>query len=209
MSKLTKSLTQISNKLQEEHYNSLVEEIYETIKMAVINSRTMLVEGYWSVGKLIRLSAENTDITDLVQGIAVDLKQYKTNPNEPGISERTLWYCLKAYDTYPDFSNLPDGNNISWTKLIKHLTEPKEKEECEHEPITICRKCRKVLEDTLNRQSLGKRKAIKPDSGTEITQVLHTNKKEELTIKIPHPLRVGKVLEKGTLFAWGGMKEKK
>ena len=110
--------------------------------MAVIESRTRLVEGHWSVGKLIRTASEGIDVTELVHTVALDLRKYMTehDPTSPGISERTLWYCLKAYDTYPDFTKLPDGNNISWRKLItNYLTASTDKPD--EENLLTCPNC--------------------------------------------------------------------
>ena len=102
---------------KDEHYIYLVEQIKATVNQAVTNSRWFLIEGYWNVGKLIREEfAKN--ITDGLRGLAVDV----------GIGERTLWYALQFYDTYPDINTLPEGNNISWTKIItKYLSKTKDK----------------------------------------------------------------------------------
>ena len=118
MSKSSSIITEQSNFLQTDWYKPLVEEVSQTIKMAVIDSRLRLVDGYWHAGKLIRVSAENEDITKLLHALAVDTE----------IAERSLWYAVKAYDTYPDTTLIPEGNNISWNKLItKYLTSPSEK----------------------------------------------------------------------------------
>ena len=103
--------------VKDEHYIYLVEQIKATVNQAVTNSRWFLIEGYWNVGKLIREEfAKN--ITDGLRGLAVDV----------GIGERTLWYALQFYDTYPDINTLPEGNNISWTKIItKYLSKTKDK----------------------------------------------------------------------------------
>jgi len=116
----------------------LAEDIKDIITEYVFQSRWMLIEGHWLVGKRIR-EYETDSVSELLQGLAV----------ATGISERTLWYCVKFYDTYPDIQKLPDGKNISWNKVItKYLTEKadgKEPPECTHKPVVICSKCRKVL----------------------------------------------------------------
>lgn len=102
--------------------------------MAVINSRTALVDGYWAVGKAIREASPKGEITDLLHDVAVD----------SGVSERLLWYAVKAYDTYPDSVAIPEGNNITWHKLItKYLTTPEPEKDCNHEWIEVCKKCGK------------------------------------------------------------------
>src|SRR3990167_4444400 len=106
--------------VKDENYQALVDEIKATITEAVHNSRWFLVEGYWTVGKLIR---EEFATRKEIYGkkIAQDLAQ------SVGVSERTINYACAAYDKYPDIQTLPEGKNISWNKLItKYLPQPKE-----------------------------------------------------------------------------------
>jgi hypothetical protein len=65
------------------------------------------------------------------------------------VSERKLWYAVKFFDRFPDLAKVPEGKVISWHKIkTKYLTEgKKEDKECEHDPITICRKCKKQIEN--------------------------------------------------------------
>ena len=83
-------------------YNQLLEEIKSTITEHVFMSRWTLIEGYWSVGKLIRNFSDG-DISELLQHIAQSIE----------ISERTLWYSVKCFDTYNDINKIPEGKNIS------------------------------------------------------------------------------------------------
>lgn len=119
---------------KDEKYQALVDEIKATITEAVHNSRWMLVEGYWNVGKLIREEFTGNNLTKQLQDLGVDV----------GLSQTTLWYALQTYDKYPDIGQLPEGKNITWNKLIKNYL-PKEKEEetetlrCNH--TWVCTKC--------------------------------------------------------------------
>jgi hypothetical protein len=109
------SLTQPQTKLQEEWYIQLVSECKAIVTEAVYNSRWALVEGYWQLGK--RMREDPSFNTKLLQDLAVDIK----------VSERTMWYALKAYDKYPDINKMPEGKNISWNKLVtKYLPKRKE-----------------------------------------------------------------------------------
>src|SRR3990167_54565 len=113
MSNPTPILPQDPNKLQNDKYNLLVDEIKSIITEAVFNSRWALIEGHWSIGKIIR-EYSNGEVTNLLQDLAGDV----------GLSERLLWYSLKCYDTFPDINEIPEGKNISWNKLItKYLTD--------------------------------------------------------------------------------------
>lgn len=138
----------MDNKLQKtEKYQLMIEQIKAAITEAIHNSRWDLIVGYWSVGKLIREDAdpkEDKFTTQLLQGIAVDV----------GVSERTLWYALKAYDTYPELDTIPEGKNISWTKLTtKYLTEGNQEEKTKTPVIdnhVICPMCGYKFDITKN-----------------------------------------------------------
>ncbi len=107
---------------KDERYFALVDEIKNTITEAIHNSRWFLVEGYWTVGKLIREDFTGRQLEKRLQTLAGDV----------GIAERTLWYALAFYDKYPELDELPEGKNITWNKIItKYLPEPKE------EPIEV------------------------------------------------------------------------
>jgi len=127
--------------VEEERYQALVEEIKATITEAIFTSRWALVEGYWTVGKLIREEFGKGELTKLLTRLSVDV----------GISERTLWRALAAYDKYPDINQIPEGKNITWNKLItKYLPDEKEEgKECEHIWVTKCKKCG-ILKEALN-----------------------------------------------------------
>jgi hypothetical protein len=101
-----------------EVYQILVDDVVSAFKEKLYNSRSELIEGHWMVGQLIREYPEEAT-TKFLQDLAVDT----------GISERTFWYALKLFDTYPDLQKLPEGKNISWNKLVtKYLTEPQKEE---------------------------------------------------------------------------------
>lgn len=115
-------------------YSELVDEIRAINTEHVFQSRWVLLEGYWKIGKLIVESSLGQ--LEALQGLARDTE----------MSERTLYYARKMYIQYPNLQALPDGKNASWTRMItQHLTEKKQEEEHEHTPITICSSCKKRI----------------------------------------------------------------
>lgn len=97
---------------REEWYQTLIDECKSIITEAIFNSRWALVEGYHNLGKRIREDSSRLSTTLLLNMCAVDLKT----------SERTLWYAVQFYDKYPDLSHVPEGKNITWSKLkMKYL----------------------------------------------------------------------------------------
>lgn len=121
MQEITKqTIIDIHTLQNEEWYKLLVEDCRATITECVTTSRWILVEGYWGVGQRIR---EDENVKKYGKGSAEFLASLANNI---GISTRTLYYALQAYDKYPDIQGLPEGKNISWNKLItKYLPEPK------------------------------------------------------------------------------------
>ena len=119
--------------LQTKEYQSLADEVKDIITEYVFQSRWMLIDGHWQVGKRIRDFSKDKSITELTAGLAVDT----------GISERTLWYCVKFFDEFPDLQKLPGGKNVSWNKIVTtYLTDGKEKVK---ESIKLeCPKCHYV-----------------------------------------------------------------
>lgn len=120
------------------------EELKQLLVEAEFNSRWGLIEAYHQAGGIVLGLETHPDNTlrkeELVQALAQKI----------GRGERTLWYAVKFRETYPDINVLPEGKNISWNKVVtKYLTSPKDKEECtEHEPITICAKCRQIIDNS-------------------------------------------------------------
>ena len=102
-------------------YEDLIEECKDIITEAIFTSRWALVEGYWNLGKRIREDLNFQEYSkgnkSSVQDLARNLKQ----------SERTLYYAIQCFDTYPDIQQLPEGKNITWNKLITKYLPNKEK----------------------------------------------------------------------------------
>ncbi len=106
----------------QEWYILLVDDVKSARVEVVHQYRWILVEGYWTIGKRIR---EDDNVKRYAQGNAEFLQGLA---KDAGISTRTLYYALQAYDHYATLDLIPEGKNISWTKLItKYLPSPPEK----------------------------------------------------------------------------------
>lgn len=112
-------------------YQNLVEDCKDIITETIFTSRWTLIEGYHQLGKRIRQDSEKMPITELVQDLAVTFNKQ----NMKMFSERTLWYAVQFYDTYPDINKLPEGKNISWNKIITKYLPKAKSEEVESESI--------------------------------------------------------------------------
>ena len=98
-------------------YKLLLNDVGSAITEYEFNSRWSLIVGYHKVGQRLRQEAHRLPMTELLHKCAVDLD----------VSERKLWYAIQFFDKYPNIQKLPDGKNISWSKIkTKYLPKPKD-----------------------------------------------------------------------------------
>lgn len=99
-------------------YQSLVDDCKSIMIEAVFNSRWELLAGYHALGKRIatEINLERKDIygKKILKGLSKSIE----------VSERNIYSAIQFYNTFPDITKLPDGKNISWTKVLKLLPEP-------------------------------------------------------------------------------------
>lgn len=93
-------------------YESLVDDCTAIITEAVFNSRWELIAGYHALGRRITTDDDYQQYANGNGRILQDLAECI------GQSERTLYYAIQFYLKFPDLEKLPDGKNISWTKII-------------------------------------------------------------------------------------------
>lgn len=116
---MTKDLT------TNEWYNLLVDDCKAIVTEAVFISRWTLVEGYHILGDRI---VNDIEYQKYAKGNEDFLVRLAGNLN--GISTRTLYRAIQFYKKYPVLENVPEGKNISWSKLVnKYLPEHTGKEE--------------------------------------------------------------------------------
>ena len=133
---MTKSLAITNSFKKDQHYYALVEECKSIIVESVFNSRMTLIEGYHAVGKEISEYVENgAHITSLLQFLAVDLE----------VSDRKLWYAVELYKKYNDLSKLPEGKNISITKLMDKYLTKHDKDLVKKDGWSICETCKRKV----------------------------------------------------------------
>jgi len=113
-------------------YNSFVEECKDILVEAEFTSRWALIEGYHALGKHI-VEQDNKYGDGLVARLAASLNK----------SARTIEYAVTFASKFDTVDMLPEGKQISWNQVVrKHLTKPKVHEDCQHEYIEMCSKCK-------------------------------------------------------------------
>jgi len=119
-----------------EWYNQLVEDCNSIITEAVYISRWALVEGYHNLGTRI-LEEQNFERSKIygekiVQGLAFSLN----------MSSRIIWYAIQFAKKYPTLSEIPEGKNITWNKIINmYLTTKKETDPTDIDYTVRCPQC--------------------------------------------------------------------
>lgn len=94
-------------------YQSLVDDCRSIITEAVFISRFALIEGYHLLGE--RVVNEEHYKEWHAKG---NYGYLKSLSNNIGISERRLYSAIQFYQKYPSLDALPEGKNISWTKIL-------------------------------------------------------------------------------------------
>ncbi len=103
----------------EQWYQALIEDCKDIITEAVFTSRWSLVEGYHQLGERM---VTDTHYQKAAKGNLSSLHNCAKNI---GISERSLYYAIQFYELFPDLALLPEGKNITWSKVkTKYLTAP-------------------------------------------------------------------------------------
>lgn len=111
----------------EDWYESLIVDCDAIITEGVFNSRWTLIQTYHDLGERIRKEKDKAPTTKLVKQVAKDLD----------VTERNIWYAVQFYDAYPDINQLPEGKNISWSKVKKLLSSGDEEYEQTFDPLAI------------------------------------------------------------------------
>jgi len=104
-------------------YQALVTDCKSIVTERLYRSRQEVIEGWHEVGERIATDANYRKHaqgnTDIKKRLAVDI----------GASVQTLYYAIQFYEKFPileSVQQLPEGKNISWTKIVKnYLPEPK------------------------------------------------------------------------------------
>jgi hypothetical protein len=124
----------VENKEISSDFDVVAEQIKQIYLGAITQSHQILLDGYHQIGQLIlALPSKYEAVNDLAR--------------VTGISTRNLYNAAKFAEKFPNQTELPEGENLTWNKVVtKYL--PDDHIECEHEPetIIICRKCHKRLE---------------------------------------------------------------
>jgi len=108
----------MSELVEQEWYQSLVDECKSIITEAVFTSRWALVEGYHQLGTRVLEENDNFERAKIygdkiVQGLG----------NSLNISKSTIYYAIQFAKKYPKLDEVPEGKNITWNKVIQENIE--------------------------------------------------------------------------------------
>jgi len=115
----------IANLRQQDWYVYLIEELEATKTEGEYNARWELIKTYHAIGKILTEQLEN------FSGAKVYGSQiYETVAEDINKSTVTVYKAVQFYKKYPnaieDVSSVPEGKDISWSKIVKkYLHEPR------------------------------------------------------------------------------------
>ncbi len=135
---------QIRSVESQQWFKSLVDDCKATITERSFNARDEVIHCYHEVGTRILEENDNFDRSkiygkDIVHSVAKSLSK----------SRRVVYYALEFARKYPDLDKLPEGKNLSWSRICK-VYLPKHSNECPHsicedKVITVCKSCGKHI----------------------------------------------------------------
>ncbi len=132
--------------IKEDWYNELIEELRAIQVEGIFDARQRVIEMHWQLGKRLLEEYENFGRKriygeEIVSRVSESL----------GCHSRYIYRSIQFVKKFPsleDIGKLPEGKNLSWTKLVKnYLIEAKAASfECKHkwETIQKCELCGKI-----------------------------------------------------------------
>ena len=99
---------------------TLIDDCKAIATEALTLSRWELIAGYHALGRRI------VDETNLDRKATYGKKILKRISESIKTSERNIYYAIQFYEKYPKLDKLPGGKNVSWSKIVKSLPEPKQ-----------------------------------------------------------------------------------
>lgn len=108
--------------MDEQWYQELVDDCKGIVTEGVATSRWALIETYHQLGTRILQENDNFE-RHKIYGKSIA----KRIAFETGQNQRTVERAIKFAKKFPGLDKLPEGKNISWSKIYKkYLPEPKE-----------------------------------------------------------------------------------
>ena len=124
-------------------YRLLVDDCGAIVTEASFIARQTIIEGYHALG--LRVKADMSKFEE--KGIyGKGIVKMVSGAIRRG--ERSLYYAMQFVEQYPDVNLLPEGKNLTWSKLCKVYLSGKG--ECPHEiieevVIKVCKGCKKKM----------------------------------------------------------------
>jgi len=99
----------------EDWYVAMIEDCQAILVEKIHESRMILIEAYYELGRRIIDEQSNFEAVQL-SGESLTAQVAR----DIGKSQRTVERAIQLVKKYPDLRLLPEGKNISWTKLVNH-----------------------------------------------------------------------------------------
>ena len=132
-----------------EWFRALIDDCKTNIIERRYRIASELLELKWYIGDRILQDVGNFERSKIYGKQIVSLVAKSLD-----CSERELYRCIQFRKKYPKLTDLPEGKNITWHKIVNQYLSDKPKdednpeEECQHEKVEIlirCARCRERL----------------------------------------------------------------
>ncbi len=119
--------SKFKNKPTEQVVESVIDQLEALLITRGKEARADYMKMFWETGELLRKEerANKVSISALVSRVALDNRITGKH-----MGERSLWFAIKFFDTYPNFELVYDtehGEAVSLSKIKKLLLTPKPK----------------------------------------------------------------------------------
>ncbi len=132
---------------KQDFYIALIEEIKAILTEGVFDARQRVIEMHWQIGKRLLEDYENFGRAR-IYGEDIATRVAKSLFCSPRTINRAIQF-VKKFPDLKDIEKLPDGKNLSWTKIVKQYLPEKSGKAHEHlwEKGQRCRNCGKFIKE--------------------------------------------------------------
>ena len=127
MSDDTQIQTLVADTKEKDWYKALVDDLHSQIVETEFSAAQEILSLWHAVGKQLVDHEDNFKSEGLTMTHAVDMVAQDMNR-----SQNSVWRAVVFYRKYPDdnfLESLPEGKNMTWTKIQKYLFPPQEANE--------------------------------------------------------------------------------
>lgn len=129
---------------KEEWFVALIEELKAIMVEGIFDARQRVIETHWQLGKRLLEEYENFDRARIYGKDIVTTVSQSLSWSEKVVHQSIQF--AKKFPNLKDIENLPEGKNLSWTKIRNQYLPEKSGTSHEHqwEKVLRCKICKAI-----------------------------------------------------------------